>query len=88
VVHEYLSHEARRHTQEVPAILKVSRTLAREAQIRFVHQSRALQGVSTPLPTQVVVGEPMQLAVEEGYQSVERGRIARLPLGEQRRHIS
>ena len=52
-------------------IFKMSRTLIHEAQVGFMHQRRALDGVICPLAPQTTVGDPAELIVnQEGYVAV------------------
>ena len=79
-------HEARGQRKEMCAILQGDVGMD-EAQERFVHDRRRLQGVAAALGAHEVTGEAAQFVIHEGGQTFQRLRMTRTPLGEQLREI-
>jgi hypothetical protein len=54
----------------------------------FVNQRRGLEGVLLALAHHVPPGDPLELLVQEGRQSVERTPVARAPGAQQHSDVS
>ncbi len=81
VIHQNLSHQFGGHPKEVGAILKLRGALVNEPQKGFMHQRRALEGVTWALRSQIAVGERSQFMVDERNQGLKRFLVALPPLG-------
>ncbi len=86
VVDEDAAHRLGCDAEEVRAVAPVNRVLVNEPQICFVDERGGLQGVAGPLARELARGDPLQLAIDERQQLVERRAVARLRLPEQSGH--
>ena len=66
-------------------VLPVHVSLVYELQVGLVNQSRGLHRVAGPLAPHVVMGQAVQLVIDQGHQLVERCLIAIAPINEQLR---
>ncbi len=74
------SHYLRGNAIKVGFVLPARLVLVDQAEICFIHQRGALQGVIGPLAAQVAGRKTFQFFVHEGYQRLERLIAALLPL--------
>lgn len=86
VIDEKLSHRARGDREEVESILELAILALREPQVGLRHQLARLQRVVPSLAAQVVGRDPLQLAVDDRDQLVERGGVTAAPVAQQLRH--
>lgn len=71
MIHENLPHQVRGDREEMCAVFD-RKTLAQQAQVDLVDQSRALQSVFTAFAAQMMPRQLMQLAIDQGNEGVER----------------
>ena len=85
--HEDLAHHTGSHTEEMGTILPLRDVVAHQANVSFVDQSRALQGVVGTFALQVVVGDLTQFGVDQRNQIVERLLISAAPADKELRNL-
>lgn len=79
VIHEYPTHDPRRDSEEMRAIVPRHVGETAQAQIRFVRERGGLQRVAGPFCTQMTGGNRAKLGVDEWQEALERAVIALLP---------
>jgi hypothetical protein len=72
VVDENVTHDVRRHREEVRAVLQRQRVLAGQLQERFVHQRRRLQGVAATFASELPPRHVAQVVVDQRHQLGQR----------------
>ncbi len=72
-------HQLRGHREEVRAILPAHPLVIDQAQIRLIDELGGLQAMAAALPAHVASGEPMQLVIDNGRQSIQGFLIATAP---------
>src|SRR5262249_29488739 len=82
----YLPHQAGRNSEEVRAIL-TGHIAVNQTQVRFVDQSRGLQGMTRSLAAHVVASQASQFVFNDRDQPVERDLIAFPPFKQQLGHL-
>jgi len=70
------------------AVLPLRKILGDQANISFVDESGALQGVAGTLSLQVVVSDAAQLVINERHQGVERLAVSTPPAAQQLRDLA
>src|SRR6185503_15267476 len=80
VVHQYATHQLRRNSEEMRAVLPPRISLIDEFEIRLIDERRRLQCVLATLASQVVTGQTSQLAVDQRHQFFECRLIALSPI--------
>ena len=76
-------HDARRHREEVRAILPRDVLHVDQPQVRLVDQRRRLEAVARTLAGHAAAGDPVQLAVDERNQPLEGVLVALSPFQQQ-----
>jgi len=79
VIHQDLPHELRRDGKEMLAILVLRIFLPEQAEIGFVHERRALEGVTGSLAQKLTSRYPAQLVIDDWQESVEAFAITLAP---------
>ena len=69
-------------------VLPLWRILTRQPHIRFMDESRTLQGVVAALPLKIVTREPSQFAIDQGHEALQRLRIPLPPANQKLRNRS
>ena len=87
VIHQNLTHGARRDGEEVRAVLPVDRGLVHQSQVGLVDQCRRLQRVTDPLLGHLPASDVLQLGVDDRQDAFERGFIALTKRLESKRQI-
>ena len=82
-VDEDAAHQARRHRQEMDAVLPVDLLRADQAQVGLVDQRGRLQAVPGALASHAAARDAMQLLVDERHQLLEGGFVAATPREQQ-----
>jgi len=72
-------HQLRRHGEEVRAVLPPNPARIDQSQICFVDERRRLERVAGTFSGHVAMRQPMQLAVNQRHQSIQRLLIALIP---------
>src|SRR5262249_51554514 len=80
IANQDLAHRSRRNSEKVRAVLPAWIGLIGQAQVSFVNQRRRLQRVARPLPTQMMMRNPPQLAINQRSQFRESSLVAVTPL--------
>jgi hypothetical protein len=75
VIDQDSSHHCGGHGNKVCAVPPLNAIDLDQAQVRLINQRRRLERVTGVLPAHVVVGEPMQLVVQNREQRICRRRI-------------
>ena len=87
VIDQYAPHQLRRDPKKVRAVFPVNLFLIDQPEISLVYQRRGLQRVARALTSHVVMGQPMQLTIDQGQQSVERRPVTITPGDKQLSHF-
>ena len=87
VIHEDAPHQLRCHREEMDPVFPVHVLPASQAQVSFVDQGGALQGMSWTLACQKVPGQPAEFVVYHRDQRVSSRSIAFTPTAEQFRYL-
>jgi hypothetical protein len=77
VVDQDVAHHPRRHRQEMHPVSEWVPVIADQFQVRFVHQRGGLQSMVGSFCPQFACGDPAQLRIKRGHQTVERRLISR-----------
>jgi hypothetical protein len=78
-IHKDAAHQPGGHREKVSAILPVHVLRIHQPQVRLVHESGGLEAVACSFAAHAPSGDPLQLLMDEGSQSSERGFVARSP---------
>src|SRR4029453_18660256 len=88
MVDEDAPHHARRRAEKMPSPFDGHRAQRRQPQVGLMDQVRRLQRVLGAFVLQQAGRQAAQLAVDDGEQLLERGRIARVPPVQQMRDVT
>ena len=83
MIHQDVPHQLCGYAKEVSAVLPLRHFLANQAQIGFVDQGSALEGVIGAFAPEMAARYPAQLFVNHGYQRFPCFLVALAPIGEQ-----
>jgi len=78
-VHEDPAHQSGGHSQKVRPILPVYVLCIHQPQVGLVDEGGGLEAVARSFPADAPAGDPLQLLMDKGSQSGERGLVARSP---------
>ena len=82
MVDQNVTHELRRNTEKVSAVLPLRLLLTDETKVGFVNQCRALQCVVGAFPPKVTSRQAAQFVVNQRNQSLSRTLISLAPIQE------
>jgi hypothetical protein len=83
VIDENVPHHLRSDAEKVRPVFPLGRLFARQAQVCFVNQGAALEGVIGAFVAQVVTGDAAQLTVNERNELFPRILVTLPPVDEQ-----
>ncbi len=88
MIDEDLAHRPGGDGEKMGAIAGVEGTATGQLHIRFVNESRRLQGVTRPLVPQLASGERAQLVVDQRHQALQGVGLALAGRLYQARHLT
>src|SRR5207249_10097210 len=78
-VDENLAHQSRRNAKEMSAALTAYLALVHQPHIGIVEQRRSLQQVAGFFAAHVLMGQPVQLVINQWHEFIQRRLIAVAP---------
>jgi hypothetical protein len=78
-VHEDAPHQSGGHREKVRPILPVHALRIDQPQVSLVDEGSGLEAVARSFTAHAPSGDPLQLVVDKGGESSERGVVARSP---------
>jgi hypothetical protein len=88
VIDQNAAHDRDAYPNKMSAILPVSRLIANQAQVSFVHQGCRLQCVAGAFVSQLKPGKTAEFVDDERYELIGGLRIARRDLLQQYGHFA
>ena len=79
IVDQNLTHKLGCDSKKMGTVLPLGQVLLSQSHVRFVNQCGALKSVVGTFPLKIAVGDPVEFAVDERHQRVERGLISVTP---------
>ena len=79
MVDQNLPHKLGGNREEMGAVLPFRQVLLSQTHVSLVNQCGALQGVVGTFPLKIASGDPVEFAVDERHQCIERGFIPAPP---------